>query len=92
MATPKNNDKRDLRLNLADLEQLSTHQLAELMANFVLLLRRLPDVPFGELAQLPTERQEQKGSNTGDDLVSKARERVNGHSEPVWWAGKDKQQ
>lgn len=87
MATSKSNDKqRDLRFTLAELESMRTHELAELLANFVLLLRRLPDMKFSELAQLPTE---QKGSDSGDDLVSKANDRVNGNNQPTWWAGKE---
>lgn len=86
MATPKNNGKRgDLRLSLADLEAMRTHELADLLSNFVLLLRRLPDVPFGELGQT----EQDQASNTGDDLVTRADERVNGHSQPTWWVGKD---
>lgn len=85
MANTKNNEVH--RLTLADLEQMCTHDLAELLSNFVLLLRRLPDMKFSELGQLPTEQQDQ-ASNSGDDLVSKANRRVNGDSLPGW-AGKD---
>jgi hypothetical protein len=76
--------RRDMRFSLSDLEGMRTHELAELMANFVLLLRRLPDVPFSDLVQLPEP--EEKASN-GDDLVNKAHNRVNGHG-PGWWAEK----
>lgn len=87
----KSNDKQrgDQRFSLAELEQLTTHQMAELMSNFVLLLRRLPDMRLSELAQLPIEQEQ--ASNPGDDLVSKANRRVNGDHLPGW-AGKDKQQ
>jgi hypothetical protein len=78
-------------LTLADLEQMCTHDLAELLSNFVLLLRRLPDMKFSELAQLPTEQQNQASNTSGDDLVTRANERVNGQSQPVWWAEKDQQ-
>ena len=86
----KSNDKQqpDLRFDLATLESMRTHDLAELLANFVLLLRRTPNVPFNDLAQIPTT--EQKGSSSGgDDLVSKAHERQNGYEQPIWWAGKE---
>ena len=85
----KSNDKQqpDLRFDLATLESMRTHDLAELMSNFVLLLRRLPNVPFSDLGQIPAT--EQQASNSGDDLVTRANERVNGQSQPIWW--KDKQ-
>ena len=87
MVTQKNsNTQRDLRLSLADLEAMRTHDLAELLSNFVLLLRRLPDVPFSELGQLPTT--EQSPSETIEptriDFVSKARDQVNGRGLPDW--------
>jgi hypothetical protein len=47
MATTPSNDKQ--RLTISDLEQLKTHELADLLSNTVLVLRRLPDVPFVEL-------------------------------------------
>jgi hypothetical protein len=91
MASKSNDKQQDLRFTLAQLEALSTHQIADLLSNLVLILRRLPDVAISELQ--PGENQpvqEQKGNSTsGDDLVSKARERVNAHGEPVWWTGKE---
>lgn len=90
MASKSNDKQRDLRFTLAELEQLTTHQMAELLANCVLLLRRLPDVPFSALAQLPTEQDQASNTGGDDDLVNKAKERVNGHDQPIWWAGKDK--
>jgi hypothetical protein len=90
--TSRNQDnQRDLRFNLSDMEAMRTHDLAELLSNFVLLLRRLPDMKFSELAQLPTEQQDQASNTSGDDLVTRANERVNGQSQPVWWAEKDQQ-
>lgn len=89
MASKSNDKQPDLRFTLAQLEAMSTHEVADLLSNLVLLLRRLPDVAMSELQ--PGESQEQKGSSTDDDLVNKAKERVNGHEQPVWWAGKDKQ-
>ncbi len=37
------------RLTVADLEKMTTHELAELLANIVLVLRRMPDVQVQEL-------------------------------------------
>jgi hypothetical protein len=88
MASKSNDKQQDLRFTLAQLEAMSTHQVADLLSNLVLILRRLPDVAISELQ--PGESQEQKGSSTGDDLVNRAKERVNAHGEPVWWTGKDK--
>ncbi|MHB8598268.1 MAG: Rho termination factor N-terminal domain-containing protein [Ktedonobacteraceae bacterium] len=39
------------RLTVDQLEQMKTHELADLLANVVLLLRRMPDVACGQLAQ-----------------------------------------
>lgn len=90
MATSGNGkQQRDLRFDLATLESMKTHDLAELLSNFVLLLRRTPNIPFSDLGQLPATEQQQ-ASNSGDDLVNRAHERVN--NQPIWWAGKDKQQ
>lgn len=35
--------------SMTDLGTLSTHELAELLANVVLLLRRFPDVPISDV-------------------------------------------
>ena len=35
--------------SVSDLEALSTHDLADLLASVVLLLRRMPDVPFSDV-------------------------------------------
>ncbi len=37
------------RLTVDDLEKMTTHDLADLLANVVLVLKRLPDVPVKEL-------------------------------------------
>ncbi len=37
------------RLTVAQLEQMQVHELAELLANIVIVLRRLPNVPFVQL-------------------------------------------
>ncbi|GCE13129.1 Rho termination factor N-terminal domain-containing protein [Tengunoibacter tsumagoiensis] len=37
------------RLTSTDLEKMKTHELAELLTDVVLLLKRLPDVPFQNL-------------------------------------------
>ena len=39
------------RLTINQLEQMKTHELADLLANVVLLLRRLPDVECKQLVQ-----------------------------------------
>ena len=39
------------RLTVDQLEQMKTHELADLLANVVLLLRRMPDVACGQLVQ-----------------------------------------
>ena len=39
------------RLTVDQLERMKTHELADLLANVVLLLRRMPDVACGQLAQ-----------------------------------------
>ena len=40
-----------LRMTVDQLEQLKTHELADLLANIVLVLRRMPDVPCTQLQQ-----------------------------------------
>jgi hypothetical protein len=64
---------------IAELEQLTTHELADLVSNIVLILRRLPNVPVSQLTakEVPTARET-------PDLVSKAKERVNGSPLPDW--------
>ncbi len=39
------------RWSVEQLEGCTTHELADLPSNLVLLLRRLPDVPMSELGQ-----------------------------------------
>jgi hypothetical protein len=41
----------ETRMTLEQLEKMKTHEIADLLANVVLLLRRLPDVPCGQLIQ-----------------------------------------
>ena len=38
-------------MTLEQLEKMKTHEIADLLANVVLLLRRLPDVPYSQLVQ-----------------------------------------
>ena len=38
-----------LRMTVDQLEQMKTHELADLLANIVLVLRRMPDVPCTQL-------------------------------------------
>src|ERR1700751_6013623 len=39
------------RLTIEQLEQMKTHELADLLSNVVLLLRRMPDVECGQFTQ-----------------------------------------
>lgn len=39
------------RMTIDQLEQMRTHELADLLANVVLLLRRMPDVEWKQLTQ-----------------------------------------
>ena len=39
------------RMTIDQLEQMKTHELADLLANVVLLLRRMPDVACKQLVQ-----------------------------------------
>ena len=39
------------RMTIDELEQMKTHELADLLANVVLLLRRMPDVACKQLVQ-----------------------------------------
>ena len=39
------------RLTISELEQMKTHELADLLSNVVLLLRRMPDVECSQLVQ-----------------------------------------
>lgn len=66
-----------MRYDIKQLENMKTHDLADLLANFVLILRRLPDIPFSQL-------QDQVPEKPGPDLLSKASERVNGPLLPDW--------
>lgn len=76
-ATPSNDKQRDLRFSLSELESMRTHELAELLSNFVLLLRRLPNVAFSDL-------QQSEDTPATPDLVTRAHERVNGSTLPKW--------
>ena len=38
-------------ITIEQLEQMKTHELADLLSNLALLLRRMPDVPCGQLTQ-----------------------------------------
>jgi hypothetical protein len=42
------------RITVEQLEQMKTHELAELLANVVLVLRRMPNVPCRDLQPLLT--------------------------------------
>ncbi len=49
--------------SVSDLETLSTGELADLLSNVVLLLRRLPDVPLADVINNGTS------ANTGHELI-----------------------
>ncbi len=38
-------------IGVGDIEQMTTHDLADLLSNIVLVLRRLPDVPMRQLQE-----------------------------------------
>ena len=42
-----------IRITVDQLERMKTHELADLLANVVLLLRRMPDVEWQQLTQMP---------------------------------------
>ncbi len=44
-----------LRISVDQLEQMKTHEVADLLANIVLVLRRMPDVPCTQLQQSLTQ-------------------------------------
>jgi hypothetical protein len=44
-----------LRWTPEELEKLSLHELGDLLANIVLVLRRLPDVPVSDLLNRPAD-------------------------------------
>ena len=46
------------RLTISQLEQMKTHELADLLANVVLLLRRLPNVECKQLVQQVSSNQD----------------------------------
>ncbi|GHP00041.1 hypothetical protein KSF_100880 [Reticulibacter mediterranei] len=47
--------KKNLRWSPEELEKLSLHELADLMANIILILRRMPDVPVSDLVSRPAD-------------------------------------
>jgi DNA-binding response OmpR family regulator len=56
------------RLTIEQLEQMKPHELADLLANIVLLLRRMPDVTWAELQQPPTQATAQDTTTLHTDL------------------------
>jgi hypothetical protein len=44
-------EKPSLRLPINELEAMTPHQLSEIVANVILLLRRIPNVPMNRLVQ-----------------------------------------
>ena len=60
-------------ITIDQLERMKTHELADLLSNVVLLLRRMPNVECREFTRDldppdPRERREEQGSNFFDDL------------------------
>jgi hypothetical protein len=47
--------KKNWKWSPEELEKLTLHELADLMANIVMVLRRMPDVPVSDLVARPTE-------------------------------------
>jgi hypothetical protein len=47
--------KKNLYWTPEELEKLTLHELADLLANVVLVLRRMPDVPVSDLMARPAE-------------------------------------
>jgi hypothetical protein len=73
-----------------ELEQLSLHQLAELLANVVMVLRRLPDVPVSDLVNQPAK-------DVASMVARVRREQQNNNGEapetlPEWIGQKEKQE
>lgn len=69
-----------------ELSQLTTHELSDLIANCVLLLRRMPNVECSKLTAADVVDQAAKEPDPPPviNLVDKARERVNGSKLPDW--------
>ena len=67
------------RMTIDQLEQMKTHELADLLANVVLLLRRMPDVECKQLIQLVPSNQAVEQTAAGQvaiPLSSFTRERL----------------
>jgi hypothetical protein len=47
--------KKNLRMTPAEMEQLTLHEFADYLANAVVLLRRMPDVPISDLLSRPAD-------------------------------------
>ncbi len=64
------------RLTVKDLEAMTIHELSDLLADMVLVLRRLPDVPVSDLLGQPPETHAEKllarfrQSKGGDESTS----------------------
>jgi hypothetical protein len=79
--------KKHLRWSPEELEKLTIGELAELMANIVLILRRMPDVPVADLLDRPA-------SDTAGLVARIRRENTNGEAPenlPAWADEEDKQ-
>lgn len=66
-------------IKVSDLESMTTHELSDLLAEITLLLRRMPNVPVGELKAV-----EQPIQTNADALAAKVRhEQVNSGTNEV---------
>ena len=74
---------QEKRLSVNDLEQMTTHQIADLLANIVLLLRRLPDVPIAGLKSTETP------ADTAAELLAKMRGKEDKKVVPSWLEAND---
>jgi hypothetical protein len=83
-ATNSNGKQQHTRFSLGELEKLTTHELAELLSNFVLLLRRLPDTRFSDLGEHLQAEPVAESREDGRDFVKEAYNRVNGLGLPGW--------
>lgn len=77
--------RKNLRWSPEDLEKLTLGELAELMANIVLILRRMPDVPVADLLNRPA-------ADTAGLVARIRRENTNGEAPeelPAWIEAKN---
>ena len=59
------------RITVDQLEQMRTHELADLLANIVLVLRRMPDIPCTQLQQSLVEPEVPQSKTEKQSTVKK---------------------